>query len=153
MTLYSLWVQQVRWHQQVLSLQQPPTGRQRWEHDILNWNVNRPVLLLCIWNRNSQQVQADPACRWILCVPCGLSLQPRQPLLCLPWHQQDPEQKIRRVQGAICISSYCRPTTWIMDFFFFQKRVNYLTVLVITYSRSTNTSRASRSSRSSGTLV
>lgn len=38
----------------------------------------------------------DPAFRWILCVPCVLFLQPHQPLLCLPLHQQGPVWKNRR---------------------------------------------------------
>lgn len=42
------------------------------------------------WKRHLQQVRADQPCRRILCVPCGLCLQPHQPLLCLPWLQQDP---------------------------------------------------------------
>lgn len=43
-----------------------------------------------LWKRHLQQVRADQTCQRILCVPCGLYLQPHQPLLCLPWLQQDP---------------------------------------------------------------
>lgn len=98
--MYLLLVQQVQRHQRVLSLQNLPRGRRRYEYQMFKYKVRWELRLfdavigtLLFATCYLQKYRADPAFRWILCVPCVLYLQPHQPLLCLPFHQQGPEWK------------------------------------------------------------